>query len=115
MEPLSCLDVSAAVNQSNEYRNVVAACRPVQRRFSSTPPHVARAGVSTSRDPGCHDCRTVGKVARPIGRHVQQSPGTNPRGRQTGIVTQKAVQFIQLAAADRRGDGDSERVNRTEA
>jgi len=64
-------DVGAGIEERVESFDVVAARRPVQRglRVWASEP---RVHVGTSVDQRVHDRCTVGKVPRPIGRHVQQ-------------------------------------------
>lgn len=117
------LEIGAGVDQRLESLEIVAARGPVQGRFAVTPDELGvhvRAGLDQGGDRGS----SVRVVARPVGRHVQQSARSG--GGATGVVVDYAcrgeggllvehpLQCLYFARSDRLDQGHGERFIRPE-
>jgi hypothetical protein len=99
-------DIGAAGDERGGHVNVVTARRPVQRGLCVRAAGDWGIRVSARADEQMNDCRTVGKVRRPVSDDVQWGTrrslaALEPRRRQSRVPVKKTPKRPNVTSADR--------------
>lgn len=111
-------DVGAGVKQCIECRDIIAARGPVERRLG-VPSSKWGIDDCTRRDQGGDSSGSVREVTGPVRSDVQQRARRiagdagivdDSHSRQVRVVTEQALQALDIAVANRSNHGDRERM-----